>query len=68
MRGTMGRRLARLEAAFAAGRMIVAKLPVDGDLARLLAANDIEVAPADLLVRIIRPNGVGDDFARVIRA
>jgi hypothetical protein len=46
-------------------RMVVAKLPKDGDLDALLSSEGIELRSTDLLVRINRPEGCGSDFARV---
>lgn len=49
-------------------KMIVAKLPADGDLDALLTSAGIVRLPTDLLVRIDRPEGCGRDFARLVSA
>jgi hypothetical protein len=48
------------------GRLIVAKLEADANLDALLESEGITASPADLIVRITRPDGVGSDFARVV--
>lgn len=60
-------RLAGLEGRSEVSRMIVAKLPANGDVAALLADSGIVQRDGDLLVRIVRPEGCGEDSARIVQ-
>lgn len=59
-------RLVRLEQSLGGGRLIVAKLGEGDNLEALLERNGITERPSDLIVRINRPDGCGEDFARVV--